>query len=71
MFEWDEIVAFDEAARMIGSIGATKERKVQLDRLPKEYWQNKELFQDEKAEMLAPSRMCDHAIDLKEGATLP
>ena len=71
MFEWDETVAFDEEARMIGRIGATKKIEVQLDRLPKEYWQYKELFLDEKTEMLAHRRTFDHAIALKEGATPP
>ena len=37
MFEWDETLAFDENATMIGRIGATKEKEVELDRLPKEY----------------------------------
>ena len=31
MFEWDETVAFDENATMIGRIGATKEKEVELD----------------------------------------
>ena len=71
MFEWDETMAFDEEARMIGRIGATTEKEVQLERLPREYWQYKELFLDQKAEMLAPRRTFDHAIDLKEEATPP
>ena len=71
MFEWDETVEFDENATMIGRIGATKEKEVELDGLPKEYWQYKELFRNEKAEMLAPRRTIDHAIDLKEGVTPP
>ena len=71
IFEWDEIVAFDENANMIGRIGATKEKEVELDGLPREYSQYKDLFTDEKAEMLAPGRTFDHAIDLKEGATPP
>ena len=71
MFEWDETVAFEENATMIGRIGATKEKVVELDRLPKEYWQYKDLFTDEKAEILAPRRTFDHAIDLKKGATPP
>ena len=71
MFEWDEKVAFDENATMIGRIRATKEKEVELDGLPKEYWQYKDLFMDEKAEKLAPRRTFDHAIDLKEGATPP
>ena len=71
MFEWDETVAFDENATMIGRIGATKEIEVELEGLPKEYWQYKDLFTDEKAGMLAPRRTFDHAIDLKEGATPP
>ena len=71
MFEWDETVAFDENASMIGRIGATKEKEVELDGLPKEYWQYKELFTNEKGEMLAPRQTFDHAIDIKEGATPP
>ena len=71
MSEWDETVAFDENATMIGRIRATKEKEVELYGLPKEYWQYKELFTDEKADMLAPRRTFDHAIDLKEGATPP
>ena len=71
MFEWDEIVAFDENATIIRRIGATKEKEVELEGLPKEYWQYKDLFTDEKAEMVAPRGTFDHAIDLKEGATPP
>lgn len=71
MFEWDETVASDESARMIGIIGATRKEEVQLEGLPELYWQYKKLFEDEKAEMLAPRRTFDHATDLKEGATLP
>ena len=71
MLEWDETVAFDENATMIGRIGATKEKEVELKGLPKEYWQYQDLFPDEKAEMLAPRRTFDHAIYLKEGATPP
>ena len=71
MFEWDETVAFDENATMIGRIGATKEKEVELDWLPKEYWKYKDHFTEEKAEMLAPRRTFDHANDLKEGATPP
>ena len=71
MFEWDENVAFEEEATYIGRIGSTKKNAVQLEGLPKPYWQYKELFEDEKAEMLAPRRTFDHAIDLKERATPP
>ena len=71
MFEWDERVAFDENGTMIGRIGVIKEKEVALAGLPKEYWQYKDLFTDEKGEMLAPRRTFDHAIDLKEGATPP
>ena len=56
---------------MIGRIGATEEEEVELDGLPKEYWQYKDLFTNDKAEMLAPRRTFDHAIDLKEGASPP
>ena len=71
MFEYNETVVFDENATMVGRIGATKEKEVELDGLPKEYWQYKDLFRDEKAKMLAARRTFDHAIYLKEGATPP
>jgi len=71
MFECDETVAFDEEARMIGRIGSTRHEEVQLTGLPKPYWQYKELFENEKAEMLAPRRTFDHVIKLKNGATPP
>ena len=71
MVEWDETVAFDENATKIGRIGATKEEEVELDGLPKEYSQYKDLFKDEKAAMLAPRRTFHHVIDVKEGATPP
>jgi len=71
MFDWEATVAFDEEARMIGRIGSTRQEVVQLEGLPKLYWQYKELFENEKAEMLAPRRTFDRAIDLKDGATPP
>ena len=71
MFELDETVAFNENATMIGRIWATKKKEVELDGLAKEYWKYKDLFTSEKAEMLAPRRTFDHAIELKKGATPP
>jgi len=71
MSEWDKRVAFDEEARMIGRIGSTRHEEVQVEGLPKPYWQYKELFENDKAELLAPRRTFDHAIDLKNGATPP
>jgi len=44
MFEWDDTVAFDEEPRMTGSIRSTRQEEVQLEGLPKLYWQYKELF---------------------------
>ena len=66
MFEWDKTLAFDENARMLGRIGTRKKEEAQLEGLPEPYWQYKEIFGDEKAEMLAPRRFFDHAIDLIE-----
>jgi len=71
MVEWDEMVAFDEEGTMIGRIRATRHQEVQQEGLPTPYWQYKELFENEKAEMLAPRRTFDHAINLKDGATPP
>jgi len=56
---------------MIGRLGSIRQEKVQLDGLPKPYWEYKELFLNEKAEMVAPRRTFDHAIDLKDRATPP
>ena len=56
---------------MIGRIRTTKKEEVQLEGLLEQYWQYKELFGNEKAEMLAPRRSFDHAIDFKDGATFP
>ena len=71
MFEWDETVVFDQAARMIGRIGSTWQEAAQLEGLPKPYWQYKELCENEAAEMLASRRTFDHVIDLKDRATPP
>jgi len=49
MFEWDETVAYDEEAQYVGRIERGKERGVQLETLPKPYWQYKELFEEKKA----------------------
>ena len=48
-----------------------KTRGGQIEELPKAYWQYKELFKNEKAEMLGPRRTFDHAINVKDGATPP
>jgi len=71
MFEWDETVACDEEAQYVGRIEREEQRGVQLETLPKPYWQYKELFEEKKAKMLVPRRTFDHAINLKEGADLP
>jgi len=54
MFEWDEKVAFDEEDRMIGRMGTTRQEEIQLEGLPKPYWQYNQLFENEQVEMLAP-----------------
>ena len=56
---------------MIGRIASTRQEEVQVEGLPKPYWKFKELFENEKGEMLAPTQTFDHAIDLKDGATPP
>ena len=71
MFEWDDNVAFAEGATYIGRIGSTRKDAIQLEGLPKPYWQYKEHFEDEKAEMVAPRQTFKHVIDLKEGVTPP
>ena len=54
IFEWDETVAYDEEAQYVGRIEWEEEGGVQLETLPKPYWQYKELFEEKKAKMLAP-----------------
>jgi len=71
MFEWDETVAYDEEAQYVGRIEREDEGRVQLEMLPKQYWQYKELFEEKKAKVLAPRRTFDHAITLKEWAEPP
>jgi len=56
---------------MIGGIGSTRQEEVQLEGLPKPYWQYMELFENEKGEMLAPRQTFDHPINLKDQATPP
>jgi len=68
LFEWDETGAFDEEVEYVGIIGREEEGGVQLEALPKLYWQYKDLVEEKKAEMLEPRRMFDHAINLKEEA---
>jgi len=58
MFEWDETVAYDEEAQYVRQIEREEEGGVQLDMLPKPYWQYKELFEERKGKMLAPRRTC-------------
>jgi len=48
-----------------------EEGGIQLETLPKLYWQYKELFEEKKAKLLAPRRTLDHAITLKEGPEPP
>jgi len=48
-------VAYDEEAQYLGRIGR-EEGKVQLETLPKPYWQYKELLEEKKVEMLAHRR---------------
>jgi len=68
LFEWDETVAYDEEAQYVGRIEREEEVGVQLETLPKPYWQYKERFEEKKAKMLAPRRTFDHGINRKEGA---
>jgi len=71
MLQWDETVAYDEEAQYVGRIEREEEGGVQLEALPKPYWQYEELFEEKKAKMLAPRRTFDQAINLKQGAEPP
>ena len=55
----------------MGRIGREVEEGIQLEALPKPYWQYKQLFEAKKAMMLAPRWTFDHPINLKEGAEPP
>jgi len=46
IFEWDDTLAFDEDAAMIGRIRSTSQEEVQLEGLLKPYWQDEELFEN-------------------------
>jgi len=54
LFEWDETGPYDEEAQYVGRKGLADEGGVQLETLPKLYWQYKEPFEEKKAEMVAP-----------------
>jgi len=71
LFEWDETGAYDEGGQYVGRIEREQEGGVQLETLPKPDWQYKELFQHNKAKMLAARRTFDYAISLKDGAEPP
>jgi len=71
LFEWDETGAYDEGGQYVGRIEREEEGGVQLETLPKPYWQYKELFEHNKAKMLAAQRTFDHAISIKDGAEPP
>ena len=76
MFEWDEIVAFDEEAQYVcqyvGRAYMTKDQSsTSLEGIPGNYHQDKKLFLPETAEKLARRRTFDHAIDLVPGAIPP
>src|SRR6201747_2698826 len=71
-FEWDDDVAYEPEARMVGLITAIDEsEQLVVDKLPKEYLNYADLFLPATAEKLPPRRTFDHAIDLKEGTTPP
>jgi len=59
-------VAYDEEAQYVGRIGREVKKAIQLEALPKPYWQYKQPFEVKKATMLAPQRTFDHPINLKE-----
>jgi len=71
LIEWDETVAHNEEALYVGRIGQEDEGEIWLETLPKPSWQYKELFEEQKGEMLAPRRTFDHAINLKQVAEPP
>jgi len=71
LIEWDETVAYNEEAQYVGRIEREEEGGIHLERLRKPYWQYKERFEEKKANMLAPRRTFDYAINLKERPHLP
>ena len=71
MLACDPTVGFNAAAWTIGILEFRWKQEDKLEGFRKAYWQYQELFDNEKAEMLAPRPTLDHAIDLKDGATPP
>jgi len=68
LFEWDETVPYEEEAQCVGRIGWGDKGGIQLETLPKPYWQYKALFEEKKAGMVVPRRTLDHTINLREEA---
>jgi len=52
-FEWDETVAYHEEAQYVGRIEREEEGGVQLETMPKPYWQYRELFEEKKAKLIS------------------
>ena len=71
LFEWDETVAYNEEAQYVTRIEREEEGGIELEMVPKPYWQYNERFEEKKAKVLAPQRTFDHTINLKEGAKPP
>jgi len=68
LFEYAETVADDPEARYMGRIGRVEEKDpVELETLPQEYAQFKQLFRPEASEKMPPRRTFHHAIHLKKG----
>ena len=64
-------LTYDEEAQYVGRIEQEEEGGVQLETLPKPYWQYKERVKEKKAKMMAARRTCDHAINLMDEAEPP
>ena len=61
-------MAYDEEAQYVGRIEREDKGGVQLETLPKRFWQYKELCEEKKPKLLAPRRTFDHGIKIKAGA---
>jgi len=68
---WDESIATDPSARLIGYVAAVEESENPLERVPLEFHQYLRIMEKEAADALPEHRSYDCKIDLKEGSTAP
>jgi len=68
---WDDSVALDDKARIIGYVVAATENEDPLKQVPMEFRQYLGIMGKEAADQLPEHRPYDCKIELKEGTTAP